>query len=272
MFTLRKTDAQRDGSQTFFSGVDMSVGGRVFSSGGSMCSGAKYITKGGSRVFIESNLNYRPSPPTGPIAARVRAVIIYSAEGHLESVSLFKERARAGECESPPQSLPPHPCTVPVADEDFVTPGSARVDARPSALAGAWAGTAEFLGPGGASSASACGRVALLDGGALALRDAPDGGVGGPREARADADATAAADADVGAGGRCVALSADAGLEHMLLLGGGVFLRTPVVIDFVGEFCAELGWLAEPGRLLTAKRVYRQGAWVGSAFCDETKE
>lgn len=230
-----------------------------------MCSGAKYMTKGGSRVFFESNLNYRPSSPTGPIVARVRVVTIYSAEGHLESVSLFKERARAGECESPPQSLPPHPCAVAVADDDFMPPGSARVDASPASLAGAWAGTAELVGPGGlAAGGAACGRVALLDSGAaLALRDAPDGGAGGAREARGDADA---------AGERYVALRADGGLEHMLLLGGGVFLRTPVVIDFAGEFCAELGWLVEPRRLLTVKRVYRQGAWVGSVFCDETKE
>lgn len=264
MFTLRKTEAQRDGSQTLFSGVDMSVGGRVFSSGGSMCSGAKYMTKGGSRVFIETNLNYRPSPPAGPIAARVRVVTIYSAEGHLESVSLFKERARAGECDSPPQKLPPHPCAVAVADEDFLAPGSARVDAQPSSLAGAWAGTAEALGPDRAYQSAACGRVALLDGGALALRDGPDGGVGGAREARAEPDAAA--------GRSCIALRAETGLEHMLLLGGGVFVRTPVVIDFAGEFCVELGWLVEPTRLLTVKRVYRQGAWVGSVFCDETKE
>lgn len=259
---MRKTESQRDGSQTFFKGMDMTVGARVFSSVGSMCSGAKYMTKGGSRVFLEANLNYRPASATSPIAARVRAVVIYSAEGHFESVSLFKERARAGECDTPPLALPPHPCTVPVAAEDFMQPGSARVDAAPDTLAGTWRGSGEFLGPNGVCEIGVeCGRTVRVQAGAMSIRDGA--GVGDARAREASAE--------VREGEKCLALEADGGLEHMLLLGGGVFLRTPVVIDYAGECCVELGWLVEPSRLLASKRVYREGAWVGSLFCDETK-
>jgi hypothetical protein len=265
LFTLRKTEQQRDISQTYFRGVDMAVGGRVFSSAGAMCSGARYITRG-SRVFVEMNLNYRPaSPPltpsAAPIAVRVRAVTVYDGEGYFQSVSLFKERARDGECEAPPVQLPPHPCVVSCVEEDFLAPSSARAGATPDALTGRWAGTCERLGPDGLCAVGeACGRTVRVQDGVWRVRDSAGGG-----------GADRPAEGEVRSGRKCVVLRTPVGAEHLLPLGGGVFLRAPLVIDFGSTFCLELAFLAEPDRLLSIRRVYQNGAWRQSQFGDEVK-
>lgn len=267
IFTLRRTNQQSDGSQTFFYGTDMSVGGRVFDSSGSMCSGAKYIAKGGSRVFIEMNLNFRlssstsppSSPPTAPIAGRVRAIIIYNADGQFDSVSLFKERPRKGESDTPLVALPRHPQSVECATEEFLLPESSRVDATPRALAGAWAGRVEELGPDGLSVTSACGRIVDVTTEGLSISDVSHGST---------TDRPATGD---DRGEAFIALRTAVGVEHLLQLGGGVFIRAPLVIDFGAAFTSELGWLVQPDRLITVQRTYDSGAWRGSKFTDEVK-
>lgn len=260
IFTLRRTQQQCDGSQSFFYGPDMIAGGRVFNAAGSMCSGARYITKGGSRVFVEININFRPRsrpPQLAPIAGRVRAVVIYSAEGHFESVSLFTERPREGESESPPVTLPPHPQTVRCANAGFLVANSACVDATPDALAGGWTGVMEEFGPDGLCVLGAvCGRAVEATGGTFSVRDVGSDGRDGEGEIRGES---------------FIALRTPSGVDHWLQLGGGLWCRAPLVINFSGTSTIELGWLVEPDHLLSTQRTYSGGAWRSSKFTDEFK-
>lgn len=50
-----------------------------------------------------------------------------------------------------------------------------------------------------------------------------------------------------------LALRTAVGVEHLLQLGGGVFIRAPLVIDFGGALTMELGWLVQPDRLVTVQ-------------------
>lgn len=268
VFTLRRCLIQRDGTQVFYSGVDMLSAGRAFDSLGSMCSGAKYLTRGGSPIYFELNLNYhKESGSASPILARVRVVVLYDAEGALLSVSLFRERERKSESAAfkcgDARVLPQHSSYVPDGKGEFVGVDSKCQEATPTSFAGSWAGSAERIGPavpGWTEPVIESKRNISCEGDRVVFVE--DGfGLPGSRKLEG-----------IASDGALVVLSAVNGLEHWMFLGGGVTLKAPLSLDFAGVATVELAWLVQPGRMISITRVMDEGAWRFSLFADHRKQ
>jgi len=273
----------------YFQGVDLAQSGMVYGPGGWLCAGQTYASTVGA-LYVEQNINAAadgaggagpppPPPPlppgatAPPIVGRVRMVTVYTGEGHLRGLSLFRER---------PSLLGPalpHPTAVPAeaAASDFPAAadlGSA--DATPAALVGTWAGTAVAVTRAGATSAPTAYTLTVgLDGSALSLTTAGDdtgGGGGGGGGGASPPSRTGT----VTPGGRLAVMAGggESGTPtHFLFLGGGVTALLPGVRPAGVAFGVELGWLTGPdSRLRIVRRYGADGSWVGSTFLRERRD
>jgi len=277
----------------YFQGVDLAQSGMVYGPGGWLCAGQTYAPTVGA-LYVEQNINAAadgaggagpPPPPPPPllppgaaaarIVGRVRMVTVYTAEGHLRGLSLFRER---------PSALDPglpHPTVVPAeaAATDF--PAAAdlgSVDATPDALVGTWAGTAVAVSPAGAASSPTAYTLTVgLQGSALSLTTTGDdtggdGGGGGGGGGGSPPSRTGT----VTPGGRLAVMAGggESGTPtHLLFLGGGVTALLPGVRPAGAAFGVELGWLTGANsRLRIVRRYGADGRWVGSTFLRERRD
>lgn len=270
-FTLRRCAAQRDGTQVFFSGMDMRVYGRALDPRGSMCSGPTFAPKLG-RFVVEQNLNVRDDGARAagsPIRARVRVVVFYNDEAQFQSITLFRETPRATDSQENflLPSLPPHPSHV--SEELVVCDAPGFEDAQESAesvlgdLYGDWTGTCTKVGPRPDSCASDLPSARSIRAG-----DRPGEGVI-IQDSAAHDKAPASGVSDGAEKGRCVFLQTPEGPEQLVFLGGRVYVRLPVTLR--SSFAMEFGWLYRPGQCTRVRREYTDRTWIHSSFITEHK-
>lgn len=262
----------------YFQGVDLAQSGMVYSPGGCLCSGQVWASPAAA-LYVEQNINAGaggapPAPRSAaggaaaPIVGRVRLVTVYTAEGHLRGLSLFRER---------PSALVPsplHPTDVPMNAVATDFPAAAALgttEATPAGLAGVWRGSSVTVSPAGVTAPpSAYVHTVGLSGTTLTMTTTGDDGGGG-----GGGGAAATRTGTVAPGGRQVVVAGggEAGSPtHLVFLGGGVTALLPGVRPAGAAFEVELGW--QTGAV-TRQRVVRRyaadGRWVGSSFLVERR-
>lgn len=262
-----------------FQGVNLAQSGMVYSPGGCLCAGQAWASPTAA-LYVEQNINAcadgapPPPPPTGaaaaaPIVGRARLVAVYTAEGHLRGLSLFRER--------PSALVPtlPHPTEVPLEAVATDFPAAAALgttEATPAGLVGVWRGTAVTVTPAGTTSPpSSYVHTVGLSGTTLTMTTTGDDGRGGGCSDGGDTRT-----GTVAPGGRLVVVAGggEAGSpSHLLFLGGGVTALLPGVRPAGAAFGVELGWqTAATTRQRVVRRYAADGRWVGSSFLVERRD
>ncbi|GAB0490649.1 hypothetical protein MMPV_001886 [Pyropia vietnamensis] len=275
---LRRAALQSDAKQMYFQGVNLAQSGMVYSPGGCLCAGQSWASSIAA-LYIEQNINAcadgaPPPAPAGtvaaaPIVGRVRLVTVYTAEGHLRGLSLFRER---------PSALVhtlPHPTEVPTEAVTTDFPAASLLgttEATPAGLVGVWRGTAVTVTTAGTTSPpSSYVLTVALSGTTLTMTTTGDDGDGSVSD---DGDRTLAG--KVAPGGRQVVVAGggeSGSPTHLLFLGGGVTALLPGVRPVRAAFGVELGWqTAATTRQRIVRRYAADGRWVGSSFLVEHRD
>lgn len=282
---LRRAARQSDAKQMYFQGVNLAQSGMVYSPGGCLCAGQAWASPAAA-LYVEQNINAcadgAPPPPSplagavagAPIVGRARLVTVYTAEGHLRGLSLFRERPSALNPSAP------HPTEVPLEAVATDFPAAAALgttEATPAGLVGIWRGTAVTVTAAGTTSPpSSYVHTVGLSGTALTMTTTGDDGGGGGSRGDGGGDGGATRTGIVAPGGRLVVVAGggEAGSpSHLLFLGGGVTALLPGVRPAGGAFGVELGWLtAAATRQRVVRRYAADGRWVGSSFLVERRD
>lgn len=262
----------------YFQGLNLAQSGMVYSPGGCLCAGQAFASSVAA-LYIEQNINAcangaPPSSPAGtaaaaPIVGRVRLVTVYTAEGHLRGLSLFRERPSALE-----HTLP-HPTEVPaeaVATDFPAASALGTTEATPAGLVGVWRGTAVTVTTAGTTfPPSSYALTVTLTGTTLTMTTTGDDGRG---DVSSDGGGTLTG--TVVPGGRQVVVAGGGEADsptHLLFLGGGVTALLPGVRPARAGFGVELGWqTAAATRQRIVRRYAADGRWVGSSFLVEHRD